>query len=88
MRDKRFQPRSQGRETLGTRLKRFRGKRKGELRREEGDKKRFPSLLPRAFHVLARLNSSLPFSFARQATETERARLDSRVTELKSTAFL
>ena len=62
MRDKRFQPRSQGRETLGTRLKRFRGKRKGELRREEGDKKRFPSLLPRARFMFSRaLTPPYPF---------------------------
>ena len=27
----------------------------------------------RAFHVLARFNSPLPFSFARQATETEKS---------------
>ena len=68
--------------------KRFRGKRKGELRREEGDKKRIPSLLLRSFHVLVRFNCPLPFSFARQATETERAWSDGRVTELKSTTFL
>ena len=73
--------------------KRFRGKRKGELRREEGDKKRIPSLLLRAHFMFSRALpppplTPLPFSFARQATKTERARLNRRLTELKSTTFL
>ena len=42
--------------------KRFGGKRKGELRREEGDKKRIPSLLLRTYFMFSRaLTPPYPF---------------------------